>query len=214
VFFFNKKIRLPDGCSKNSCLKSGFVLPERFKKTIFRSVPVKDEKKGGDMDSGSKFLTIASVVIIAVILQGIFIVADKKETPDKAAAEFAKAYFLLDKSMAKYLCSELTGDEENDVVDDYINRVGDEARASGFDLSYMRSRLLELRTNTRMVDDSTAEVHITAERERAINPVYALVGRLFRLIEARPVDATLTVIREKGHWKVCGQPFSLTVEES
>ena len=166
------------------------------------------------MDSGSRFLTIASGVIVAVILQGIFIVADRKETPDKAAVEFVKAYFMLDKSMAKYLCSDLKGEEESDVVGDYINRVADEARASGFDPSYMRSRLIELDTNTRMVNDDTAEVHITAERERDINPVYAVVGRVFRLIEPHPLDAMVTVIKEKGHWKVCGQPFSLTPQES
>ena len=99
------------------------------------------------------------------------------------------------------------------MVGDYINRVADEARASGFDLSYMRSKLIDLETNTRMVDDNTAEVHITAERERAINPIYALVGRLFFLIETQPVDATLEVIKEEGRWKVCGQPFSLPAEE-
>ena len=166
------------------------------------------------MDSGSRFLTIASVVIVAVILQGIFIVADRKETPDKAAVEFAQAYFMLDKSMANYLCSDLKGDEENDVVGDYIYRVADEARTSGFAPSYMRSRLIEIETNTRMINADTAEVRITAESEREINPVYVLVGRVFRLIEAHPVHATLTVIKEKGHWKVCGQPFTLTAEES
>jgi hypothetical protein len=194
--------------------KSGFRATRAVQKTIFRSVPVKDEKEEGHMESGSRFLTIATVVIVAVILQGIFIVADKKETPDKAAVEFAEAYFMLDKSMAKYLCDELTGDEENNVVGDYINRVDDEARASGFDPSYMRSRLIDVSTNSRMVNADTAEVHITAESERAINPIYALVGRVFRLIEARPVDATLTVIEEKGHWKVCGKPFSLMAKES
>ena len=165
------------------------------------------------MDSGTRFLTIASVVIVSVILQAVFILAEKRGTPDKAAAAFAKAYFLMDKSMGDYLCNELTGDEETDVVGDYLNRAADEARALGFNVDYMRSELIDLETDTYMVDDTTAEVHLTAKRLRSINPIYVLIGRLFFLIETQPVSETLNVIKEEGSWKVCGQPLLLIVEE-
>jgi len=48
------------------------------------------------MDSGGKFLTFTSIIILAVILQGVLVIAEQRETPDKAAVEFARAYFWLD----------------------------------------------------------------------------------------------------------------------
>ena len=48
------------------------------------------------MDSGNKFLAIASVVIVAFILQVVLVIAGNKQTPSDAAVDFSKAYFMLD----------------------------------------------------------------------------------------------------------------------
>jgi hypothetical protein len=61
-----------------------------------------------------------------------------------------------------------------------------------------------------MADENSATVRITGERLRSINPVYAIVGRLFFLIESHEIDETLTLVKEEGRWKVCGKPFSLS----
>ena len=159
------------------------------------------------MDRGSKFIIFASVVFVAFILQLVLIVSDHHESPGKAAVEFSKAYFKLNRSMNERLCSDITG--EGDVVDDYLNRVADEARADGFDASWMKMALSHIETETEMLDDNTAEVQITCTRRRAANPVYGIVAKLFFLGETHKVKETLTLVKEDDRWKVCGEPFAL-----
>jgi hypothetical protein len=161
------------------------------------------------MDRSSKLITFASVVIVALFLQIVLIISDHHESPGKAAVEFSKAYFKLDKAMAERLCSEMTDDGESEVVDDYLNRVADEARADGFDVSWMRMSLSHIEIETQMVDDNTAEVQITCNRRRSVNPVYGIVAKIFFLGETYKVAETLTLVKEDERWKVCGQPFAL-----
>ena len=74
----------------------------------------------------------------------------------------------------------------------------------------MRNQLAHVSTEIVMSEESKASVRITGERLRSINPVFALIGRLFFLIESHEVDETLTLVKEEGKWKVCGKPFSLS----
>jgi len=37
-----------------------------------------------------------------------------------------------------------------------------------------------------------------------------VVAKIFSLGDTYKVKETLTVVKESGGWKVCGQPFSLT----
>jgi hypothetical protein len=87
------------------------------------------------MSSGSKIMVLATVIVVAFILQIVLIVANQHETPGTVAVAFSKAYFNLDIDMADLICSEMT-DEDADVVDDYLIRVAAEARAEGFDPSW------------------------------------------------------------------------------
>jgi hypothetical protein len=164
------------------------------------------------MGSGSKIMVLATVIIVAFILQIALIGADRNrnETPGTVAVEFSKAYFNLDADMADLLCSEMTGDEDADVVDDYIQRVAAEARAEGFDPSWKKMVLAHIELETVMVDENTAEIQIICERRRSINPVFAAIAKIFFLGDTYQVEETLTVVKEDGGWKVCGQPFSLT----
>ena len=159
------------------------------------------------MDRGSKFIIFASVVLAAFILQIVLIVSDHHESPGKAAVEFTKAYFKLKRSMNERLCSEIT--EEGDVVNDYLNRVADEARAEGLDPSWMKMALSHIETETEMLDDNTAEVQITCTRRRSANPLYGIVAKIFFLGETHKVEETLTLVKENDRWKVCGEPFAL-----
>ena len=59
------------------------------------------------MDSGTRFLTFTSILMLALILQVVLAVADQRDTPEKAAVEFAEAYYRLDPSMADRLCAGL-----------------------------------------------------------------------------------------------------------
>jgi len=159
------------------------------------------------MDSGGKFIAFAAVIILALILQTLLVVADKTDTPDKAAVSFAKAYFKLDRSMADYLCKELAG--ESGVVEAYINRVADKAAMTGFKLNYMTQSISHIETKTQMESKDHAQVRITCRRSRYLNPVFAVIAKLFFLTEGHKVDETIAMIKEDGQWKVCGHPFAL-----
>ena len=161
------------------------------------------------MDSGNKIMVLASVVIVAFVLQIGLILADRHDSPGKAAVEFSKAYFKQNECMAYRLCSDLIADEEADVVVDYINRVADNARANGFKPSWMRMALSHTDIEVSMLDENTAEVHLTSSSMRSPNPVFGLVSKVFFLGETFEVEETLTVVKESDGWKVCGQPYSL-----
>ena len=152
---------------------------------------------------------IAIVIVAAFILQIVLVTADHHESPGKAAVEFSKAYFKLNKKMEKRLCNEITEDGESEVVDDYLNRMADQARSEGFDPSWMKMALLHIETETQMVEDNVAEVRINCSRRRAVNPVFALVAKIFSLGEIHKVEEILTLVKEDDTWKVCGEPFAL-----
>ncbi|MDJ0985246.1 MAG: hypothetical protein QNJ26_06860 [Desulfobacterales bacterium] len=163
------------------------------------------------MLSGKNLSIIGFVVVVFIILQGLLIAVGKTESPATAAVDFAQAYFMLDgPSMSERLCSEMAEDEELNIVNTYLNSVADRARLLGFSKSYMQNQLSHVATEIQMVDENNAEVRITGERFRSINPVFTLIGRLFFLMESHDVDETLSLVREDGRWKVCGRPFSLS----
>ncbi len=161
------------------------------------------------MDQGTKFLALAAVIIIAVILQVGLIIADDNDSPAQTAVCFTEAYFKLDESMGQYLCKELIEDEESDVVGDYLHQVAEEAKAMGFKKNYMKTALSHIETRTEMQDENTAIVRIKGERSRYLNPVFGAIATLFFLTESYEVDKTLEVVKEDGQWKVCGTPFML-----
>lgn len=162
------------------------------------------------MGSGSKIGIGAAVIIVAFILQVGLIGIDRQSSPGAAAVDFAKAYYSLDADMADLLCTEILENEDTDVVNDYINRAADEARARGFAPSWEKMTLSHLELETTMVDENTAEIHITGNRMRSPNPVFGAVSKIFFLGDTFDVDETLTVVKEDDGWKVCGQPLSLT----
>ena len=163
------------------------------------------------MLTGKNVMIIGFVVGVFVVLQGLLIFVGKVDSPVEAVVDFTKAYFMLDgDSMTELLCREIVENEEVDIVDEYLNSVANEARSMGFSPSYMRNQLSHVTTETEITDDNKAKVTITGERLRSINPVFALIGRLFFLIESHEFHETLTLIKEDDQWKVCGKPFSLS----
>jgi hypothetical protein len=162
------------------------------------------------MGSGSKVGIGAAVIIVAFIVQVVLIGADRNSSPGSAAVDFARAYYSLDADMSDLLCAKMLENQDADIVNDYLNRVADQARAEGFKPSWKKMALSHLELKTTMVDENTAEIHITGDRMRSPNPVYGAVSKIFWLGETFKVDETLKVVKEDGGWKVCGDPFSLT----
>ncbi len=152
---------------------------------------------------------IIIVLIVGFVAQMIFSFMDKTDSPEKAVAEFSKAYFSLDPSMAKRICKKrLTSGDEN-VVKKYIYLAGKKAKDRGFDINFIKNRLYHIEMETIMESDSQAQVGITAKRRVAIHPLYAIVATIFNIGKTYSVNEIIHVIKENGRWKVCGKLYSL-----
>ncbi|MDO9566254.1 MAG: hypothetical protein Q7J15_05910 [Candidatus Desulfaltia sp.] len=153
---------------------------------------------------------VAAVVIIGFILQVLFVYADNTDSPHKAAVEFSKAYFLLDKAiMNERLCNAQKTIDEVNIIDEYIQRSANEARQMGFELKYMKNKMYYVKTHTIPLGDGKAEVVLTCEIRKSINPLFATVGKIFQLGGTHKIEATIPVIKEDKAWKVCGKVFTL-----
>lgn len=161
------------------------------------------------MDSGSKFLTFTAIIMLGLILQVVLAVVDQRDSPEKAALEFAESYFWLDPAMSGRLCKDLAGEAENNAVQNYLQRIDQEARSLGYEANYMKQGLYHIDLKATLKDANSATVAIKGERRRTINPVFGLVARWFFMGETHPVETTLDLVKEDGAWKVCGKPFRL-----
>lgn len=159
---------------------------------------------------------IAAVILILIagsLVQVLFALADCQNTPNRAAAEFSKAYFQLDESMAEKICTErLTSDEDVDLVDKYVYLAAQEAKARGFKTSFMQNKLYDIETETISKTWTSAQIRITGKRRVAINPVYPMVTKLFNLGAIHEVDEVLDLVKEDGKWKVCGNFFTFPIQ--
>ena len=157
----------------------------------------------------SKTAGIIIVLIIGFFIQILFAFADTRDTPNKAAVEFAKAYFMLDKSMAKKICRERLASDEMDVIDQHIYLAEKQASERGFDIHLVKYKLYNIETEIITKNDNKAQIRITGERRVSINPAYSIVAKIFDLSAIHEVDEVIDVIKENGEWKVCGDPFAL-----
>lgn len=156
-----------------------------------------------------KIVDIIMVIIFGIFLQIIFVFGESKDTPNKAAVKFTEAYFKLDKSMSSYLCKNLTSSEEENIIEKFIYRNETEAAERGLTPDFMKSRLFNVETETKSKTDKEVTLKISGERIVAINPVYAVVAKLFHIGKVHRFEDEITMIKEEGRWKVCGKPFSL-----
>ena len=159
----------------------------------------------------SKGAGIILVLIIGLLVQLLFSVADAIDTPNKAVVQFSKAYFNIDKSMAKKICKERLASEDVDVIDQYIYLSAKEAKERGFGINFMKNKLYHIETETLSKKENEAQIRITGKIRVSINPVYPIVANLFNIGATHEVDEIINVIKEDGKWKVCGSLFSLTV---
>jgi hypothetical protein len=157
----------------------------------------------------SKSAGIILVLIIGILVQLLFSVADAIDTPSKAVVQFSKAYFNLDKSMAQKICKERLASEDVDVIDQYIYLSAKEAKERGFGINFMKNKLYHIQTETLSKKENEAQIRITGKIRVSINPVYPIVAKLFNIGATHEVDEIINVIKEDGKWKVCGSLFSL-----
>ncbi len=162
------------------------------------------------MEKGINNFVLVSTLILGFLVQVIFSYADTVDTPSKTVVKFSKAYFKLDPGMAKYLCTELASEDEADVVGTFLYNASKEAKDRGFKVNYLKSYIYEITTETLTQSEDSARVRIHCKRRTSINPIYAIVAKIFFIGNTYSVDEVIDMIKENGKWKVCGKPFSLT----
>jgi hypothetical protein len=155
-------------------------------------------------ENTNKSSALALTLLLAVLLQVVFAFADGKDTPQKAAVEFSKAYFMVDPGMSRRVCDRLLHSEGTNMVKQIIENRDREAQQMGFSPKFMKCALFHVKTEILSQDENSAKVRLTAVRKRNLNPVFTFIGRLFNLGTTYEVDQVLELVREKGRWKVCG----------
>ena len=162
------------------------------------------------MGSGNKFLPWVALVVIFIGFQGLFIMADSRQTAPRTAEEFIKAYYAMDPDMSDMVCNDLRDGDTVDRVARFIEDVASEAGELGHNLNYMRSQLLTLHTQMVSETDNSAVIHITGTRKRCVHPVFTFIARLplLSLGDTFAVEKTLKLIKEDGRWRVCNDIFT------
>jgi len=156
-----------------------------------------------DSNKGSLIFGAILIIVIAFFVQVLFVYADTKDTPNKAATEFTKAYFGLDNSMADRLCQESLIVEGVNVVDKYIDSVTTKAKAEGFGPFFTKNFVYHVHTKTVCKDNNKATIELSCEIKHPLRS-------FFTKESSREIDETIDLIKEDGKWKVCGDVFSLS----
>ncbi len=155
-------------------------------------------------ENTNKSSALAVTLVLAVFMQVVFAFADAKDTPQKAAVEFSKAYFMVDPAMSRRVCDRLLNRDGINLVSHIIEQKAREAHEMGYSPDFMKCALFNIETEILNRDENSATVRLTAVRKRNLNPVFTFIGRLFNLGTTYPVDQVLELVKEKGRWKVCG----------
>ena len=151
------------------------------------------------------------VVVLAVGLQAVFIFADCTNTATGTAVEFSKAYFSIDADLDRYLCSDLIGDEAS-AATGYFQKMNTEAKERGFGLGMVRKMVTHLETETLSQDGESATIHLEGTSRTCIHPVFTWVAKMFHIGDTYNFEATIDLIKEDGRWKVCGEPFGMSLD--
>jgi hypothetical protein len=153
------------------------------------------------------------VVVIAVVLQVLFVFADyNKSSATGTAVAFSKAYFMLDDDLEKFVCSDLIGEEDESAAATYLYAKNQEAFERGFGKGMVRQMIYHVKTETLAQDEASATIHIHGLQRTNIHPAFTFVAKLFQLGHVREFEETLDLTKQDGEWKVCGSPYGLSLE--
>jgi len=155
------------------------------------------------MGQGKRLAPIIVLILSFVVLQGILTAVDSRQTPARTAKAFIRDYYYLSPSMQDWLSAD---QKEAGAVREFLNAKADNAVLQGYDIDFFRHMFTRLHVDTISHEDDAARVNIKGTTRVAINPVYNLVGMVFRLGETYPVDVTLDLVKQEGRWLVSQMP--------
>lgn len=133
-------------------------------------------------------------------------------SPEKVVENFAKAYFMLDNSMAQYLNKEaLANDGTGSILDLYLEKKAMEAHSMGYKITYLQKLPTSMKTKLLNKSDSSATVEFDAVTIRSINPLYRIIGSVLNIIEEHKVQDIITFVKEDGEWKIDPGAFEMPI---
>lgn len=156
------------------------------------------------MASESKSATFTITLLFFIVLQLIFVSAERQDSAQKTALAFSRAYFMLDPGADQLLCSRLQKAAGLNPVDHHLRQKAEDARQMGFRADYMRSYLMDVQTKTLRQDAKSARVEIHALKKRYLNPVFNWLAEIFHLGSTSTAEQVLDLVKENGRWRVCG----------
>ncbi len=129
---------------------------------------------------------------------------------EKVVKEFAKAYFMIDQSMAEHLNEKALINEDGvNLVDLYISKKTIEAQSQGYKLSFMQKKPVKMKTRVLNEKGSSAQILFNSTTIRSINPLYRITGSVFGMLEEYKVQDIITVEKENGTWKIAPGAFDM-----
>ncbi len=148
----------------------------------------------------------AIVIGVAVVLQLALIGADSRQTPAKIARQFAEAYYYINPEMQDYLCHDLA---DKGVVDNFLYKTKQDASQRGFSTDYLRQKFTKMHLIATQTGDTTMTVHLMGTTRTCIHAPFMVVGKIIGIGRDYHVDAHIDLVKENGHWRVCGNPFGI-----
>ena len=159
------------------------------------------------MDRFRKWIPLVLVVLLGVMVQVVFVAAQSKDTPARAAVEFTKAFYKLSPDVKERMCSDLLEDEA--LIDDVFYAAVTEAKSKGFSASYPRMQLFHVQAAVLAQDEASAQVELSCSMKRAIHPAFAFFLKMMNMGETYHLDEVVDLVNEDGKWKVCGYEYAM-----
>ncbi|MDA8137095.1 MAG: hypothetical protein M0036_00465 [Desulfobacteraceae bacterium] len=159
------------------------------------------------MGQVNRIVPVILLLVVFIVLQPLLVALECIQTPASVAREFLKDYYYLDAGMQNWLCAK-EGDPVQ-AVQNYLQSKTGEAAQRGLSVNNLRQMFTHMHLETEHHGKDAATVHVEGVTRTAINPVFMVVGKMFRMGREYPVDATLHLTKENGHWKVCPKALGI-----
>ncbi len=164
------------------------------------------------MKTGRKSIGIVVILFIFLCIHISSPAWAETEPPTKVVKDFAKAYFMLDSSMAAYLSKDARMNKNKmDMVDFYLDIKAADAQHQGYKTNYLQQLPVVMKTRILDMDDSSAKIEFNAITLRSINPLFRIIGFVFGLIDENEVRDIINVVKEDGEWKIGPGAFDMPI---
>ncbi|MCK5686175.1 hypothetical protein KAJ27_18730 [bacterium] len=157
-------------------------------------------------------------LILAIAVLSIFLsvqvssVRAEDSSPVDVVENFAKAYFMIDDVMADYLSKEVLANYgAGSMLDHYLEKKAIEASACGYKITYLQKLPTNMKIKVLNINEFVATIQFEAITIRSINPVYRIIGSALNLVEEYKVKEIISMVKERGTWKIAPGAFEMPI---